>query len=329
METTGMEPTDQLDVILPAVTKLVARIRPDQLDAPTPCDDFTVHDVIDHMIVLGTTFAHLFRGEEPPAITAPAVYGRVPSAEFASAMSELGDAVAASGAQQRWLVTPIGEMDGATFARVVAVDGLVHGWDLAVATGVPFTVDPDVVAAVDDFARAALSDELRAGGLFASATEAPADATTLESLAAFSGRTVDARWRTRPAAIAVAKDEIPTKMAVPGATARQLVDFGDASGYGAMAGEYFSLAAGTDIAPLLAGLDDDTCHAPHWGYMLEGEVIVTFVGGSEATFQGGELFFWPAGHSVRVTEDAEVILFSPRDEHVAVLDHMLDKLATT
>ena len=61
-----MEPTEQLSHILPAVSTVVDRIRQHQLDDPTPCDQFTVHDVIDHMIVLGGTLAYLFRGEQPP-----------------------------------------------------------------------------------------------------------------------------------------------------------------------------------------------------------------------------------------------------------------------
>jgi hypothetical protein len=63
----------------------------------------------------------------------------------------------------------------------------------------------------------------------------------------------------------ISKDQIPAKINVPGAVARQVTDFGNAAGYGTMAGEYFSLDAGTDIAPLLKGLNDDACHAPHWG----------------------------------------------------------------
>jgi len=51
----------------------------------------------------------------------------------------------------------------------------------------------------------------------------------------------------------IAKQNIPTKINVPGAIARQQLDFGDATGYAKMAGEYFSLGAGTDIAPLLKG----------------------------------------------------------------------------
>ena len=287
-----------------------------------------MHDVLDHMMVLGGAFAHMFRGDEPPAIDAPPVYGRVPAAEFRAAMDDLLTAVKSEGAMERTLATPIGQMPGATFACVVAFDGLVHGWDVAVASGQSMSVPDEVVDAVDGFARVAITDELRDAGMFAAATQPPADASRLERLAAFSGRTVDERWRSVAAPLQIDKHAIPTKMEVPGATARQTLDFGDATGYGRIAGEYFTLAAGTDIAPLLHGLEHDTCHAPHWGYMLAGEVVVSFVDGSETTCREGELFYWPPGHSVRVTDDAEVILFSPQDEHVAVLDHMLAKLAT-
>ena len=127
----------------------------------------------------------------------------------------------------------------------------------------------------------------------------------------------------------VTKEAVPTKIDVPGALARQLPDFGDATGYGAISGEYFSLGAGTDIAPLLAGLDDDACHAPHWGYIISGRLVVSYTDGSDETCTGGDLFYWPPGHSVRVVDDADVILFSPQDEHTEVLDHMLDKMAVS
>jgi hypothetical protein len=57
--------------------------------------------------------------------------------------------------------------------------------------------------------------------------------------------------------VRISKDQIPAKINVPGAVARVATDFGDATGFGKMGGEYFSLGAGTDIAPLLKGLKDD------------------------------------------------------------------------
>jgi hypothetical protein len=43
--------------------------------------------------------------------------------------------------------------------------------------------------------------------------------------------------------------------------------------------------------------------------------------------QTGDLFYWPSGHTVAVVDDAEVILFSPRAEHLAVMDHMKRQMA--
>lgn len=123
----------------------------------------------------------------------------------------------------------------------------------------------------------------------------------------------------------IAKETIPAKISIPGAIARQVADFGDAPA-AKMAGEYFSLGAGTDIAPLLQGLKDDTCQAPHWGYVIAGEVVVTYSNGSSETCATNDLFFWPPGHSVRVVNDAELVLFSPEREHTAVMDHMLEKM---
>jgi hypothetical protein len=125
----------------------------------------------------------------------------------------------------------------------------------------------------------------------------------------------------------IARRDIPVRIDVPGAVARQKTDFGNATGYGTISGEYFSLGAGTDIAPLLQGLEGDLCQAPHWGYVLQGELTVTYADGTQESPVGGDLFYWPPGHTVKVGADAEVILFSPQREHSEVMDHMLKKMA--
>lgn len=185
-----MDVTDQLTEILPTLSATVDRIYGLQLDQATPCSRFTVHDVLNHMIVGGGTFAYLFRGERPPEIEAPIVYGWVPAKEFRQAMDDLLDAVNSPGALDRMISTPLGEMRGDDFARFVAFDGLVHGYDLASATGQEYDPPADVVAAVDEFARTAITPEMRDGDTFAAPTSPPDDATPLERLVAFSGRTI-------------------------------------------------------------------------------------------------------------------------------------------
>jgi hypothetical protein len=126
----------------------------------------------------------------------------------------------------------------------------------------------------------------------------------------------------------IAKQDIPVRIDAAGAIARQKTGFGDASGYGTISGEYFSLCAGTDIAPLLQGLENDLCQSPHWGYVLQGELTVTYADGKSEALAGGDLFYWPPGHTVRVDQDAELILFSPQHEHSEVMNHMLGKMAS-
>ena len=61
--------------------------------------------------------------------------------------------------------------------------------------------------------------------------------------------------------------------------------------------------------------------------MLSGAVVVSYTDGTVESCVGDDLFYWPPGHSVRVVDDAEIILFSPQAEHGAVMDHMLARMA--
>lgn len=124
----------------------------------------------------------------------------------------------------------------------------------------------------------------------------------------------------------IAKNDVPVKIDVPGAVARQVTDFGDASKYGKIGGEYFSLGKGTDITDLLHGLENNLCQAPHWGYLIEGAVTVTYADKTAESIKGGDLFYWPPGHTVRADEAAEIILFSPQHEHSPVIDHIKAKV---
>lgn len=123
----------------------------------------------------------------------------------------------------------------------------------------------------------------------------------------------------------VAKDDVDVKLQLPGAILRQRTDFGDVTGYGKISGEYFSLAAGVDTAPLFTGLEDNLCQCPHWGYVLNGRITTTDAAGRQESVATSDLFYWPPGHNVRVDEDAEIVMFSPQHEHSHVIDHMIEK----
>jgi uncharacterized protein (TIGR03086 family) len=178
----AMDPLTQLAQLGPLLAGIVGAITPDQLDRPTTCAKFAVRGVLEHMIGGATAFAAAYRGETPTEPDTSDVL-----AAFGPALNDLAAAISAPGALGRTISAPFGEVPGDTFARFVVLDGLVHGWDLATATGQAYNPHEELVADVDVFARQTL-DPLRDGETFGPAVELPWDATPIERLAAYTGR---------------------------------------------------------------------------------------------------------------------------------------------
>lgn len=124
----------------------------------------------------------------------------------------------------------------------------------------------------------------------------------------------------------IAKEDIDVKMEIPGAVIRQQTEFGDATGLGKISGEYFSLSAGVDTTQLFQGLEGDLCQCPHWGFVLCRQLTTTDANGTQETVKANALFYWPPGHNVKVNEDAEIVMFSPQQQHSQVINHMIEKV---
>jgi hypothetical protein len=124
----------------------------------------------------------------------------------------------------------------------------------------------------------------------------------------------------------VARESVDVRLEIPGAVIRQRRGFGDAGGFDTISGEYFTLAAGVDTTPLFEGLEGDLCQCPHWGYVLRGRITTTDAAGAQETVTANDLFYWPPGHNVLVESDAEIVMFSPQDEHSHVIEHMIEKV---
>lgn len=184
-----MDPLAQFEQLGPVLGAVIGDLRPDQLDEPTPCAEFTVRGVLEHMIGGATQFAAAYRGEAPPAPNFDD-----PIAGVQSALGDLASSISAPGALDRTIHAPFGEVDGASFARFVVLDGLVHGWDLAIATGQDYDPPAALVAGASAFAEQTL-DPLRDGQTFKNAVEPTPHATPIERLAAFTGRTIPAAAR--------------------------------------------------------------------------------------------------------------------------------------
>lgn len=116
-----------------------------------------------------------------------------------------------------------------------------------------------------------------------------------------------------------AADTMPAAIDIEGVSVRGKT-------YGEMMVGKLKLAKGSDLAPVLAGLPHDHCQCPHWGYVIEGEIAVTYQDGTTETVSAGDLYYWPPGHVLRFTADTTYVEFSPAAEMSAVLTHVKAKM---
>jgi len=72
-------------------------------------------------------------------------------------------------------------------------------------------------------------------------------------------------------------------------------------------------SADADLAPFFAGLPDDRCQSPHLGYVFRGKVTFTFADGREETYEAGDAYYVPPGHTPIHFAGAEIVEFSPTD----------------
>jgi uncharacterized protein (TIGR03086 family) len=179
-----MGPLEQLEVLIPGFVQLASQDREGFLDLPTPCDGWVVRDLLGHINGGARAFAAAFEERE----VRERDLGERPAETVAEALADFDVAVRGPGALERTVVSPFGPMPGEVFARLAALDLLMHTWDLSRATGQEPEVPDGIVKAADEFARQAVTDDLRTPGVFGPEVAAPANSSPLDALAAFTGR---------------------------------------------------------------------------------------------------------------------------------------------
>lgn len=183
---TGVQLFDQVG---PTLIGVVGNIREEDFARPTPCAKLDVAGVLEHLAGGASAFAPLIAGGAEPGV-APTEGPLLERCQ--AALGALVDAAHSDGAEERTISTPFGDLPGSTFITYLAFDGLTHAWDLATATGQPIAPDDDLVGRIDQFVRGFLTPAMRDGDTFAEATTPPSNATPLERLVAFSGRSIPA-----------------------------------------------------------------------------------------------------------------------------------------
>lgn len=180
-----------------AVGALIAKVRLDQWSAPTPCSDWTVRALVDHLIGMNRVFIALLAGQTPPQRPAAGHVERDPVGAYRDTAAALLSAFTAPGVLAREYQGPLGSATGAERLQIRLYDLLAHGWDLARATGQRAEL-PDAVAEQSlAFARSQVSEQAR-HGRFGPAQNIEGRASAIERLVAFLGRPVDTAPVTHP-----------------------------------------------------------------------------------------------------------------------------------
>lgn len=183
----SIEPLDQA---VTTARSIIAEVKPDQLDAPSPCASWKVADVINHVIGGHHFFAGIMSGK-PSQSEAPNFAAGDYLAAFDEAVGASRGAFLADGAMERMIELPFGTMPGSAVAGLLATDTFTHTWDIAKATGQSTDLAPDLAAGLLEGVRGAIQDSFRGEdgkALFGPECVAPARATNADRLAAFLGR---------------------------------------------------------------------------------------------------------------------------------------------
>jgi uncharacterized protein (TIGR03086 family) len=151
---------------------LLGEVTPDDLERPTPCSEWTVADLSDHVVNSVAGMATMARGGEPDWATS----------------THHDDPAAAFHREGRALVEALDASDGAFPDGMAAAELAVHTYDLAVALGRRTAdLDPEIAEAGHAFMTASMTDDMR-GSAFGPQQPVPDNANAYERIAAFAGR---------------------------------------------------------------------------------------------------------------------------------------------
>jgi uncharacterized protein (TIGR03086 family) len=185
--------TKQLEMFLRAVDEFDRRVQgtgADDMDKPTPCSDWNVHALLNHLVnedkwvkplLEGKTIAEVgdaFDGD---------LLGDDPQLAWKQASEEAKAAAQVPGATEATAHLSFGDFSGGDYLDQVTADHLIHGWDLAKATGGDVALDQQLMEHVYEWA-VPIEGALKGSGAYGEKIEPPDDADLQTKLLAVFGR---------------------------------------------------------------------------------------------------------------------------------------------
>jgi uncharacterized protein (TIGR03086 family) len=175
-------------------TVLVRTLEPDELTARTPCSEYDVRGLVNHLLYWGPALEAAARKQDVPAVTpAGEAEADLVHSDWASILVRQADAfVDAYSAPEAWQGTStMAGLPAATVGAMILMEFVLHGWDLARATGRDLTVPGEVVSATHDGV-AGIAEQARGMGIFGPEVPLPVSASLFDRTLSLSGR--DPAW---------------------------------------------------------------------------------------------------------------------------------------
>lgn len=173
-----------------AARSVLGGVSEHQLTASSPCSEWDVAALIDHLVGSQHWFLQAVSGTKPADAAVDVSSGdyRVAYDEVAASVM---DVLSADGFESRAVDLPFGTFTGAQFVDFVGLETLAHSWDLAKATSQNTDLAPDASAHLLDVAQAMMGGDRVENANFGSVQPCPPDGSAADRLAAFLGRRVD------------------------------------------------------------------------------------------------------------------------------------------
>jgi uncharacterized protein (TIGR03086 family) len=184
------DPVNDLARAIGQTEAIISRVRPDQARLATPCPDWDVQALVDHVVKdvqMFTDRANRTKSEGGHA----GISGDDWTGQYRAASDSLLAAWRRDGALDGIVELPFGKFPPTWFVGQQLADLVVHGWDIAKATGQPTEFDPELSRFALDWAKENLRPEYR-GRDFGPEVPVPEDASGLDRLVGFFGR--DPAW---------------------------------------------------------------------------------------------------------------------------------------
>lgn len=169
--------------------RLVGQIGDDQWDNPTPCSEWSVRDLVNHIVYEDQWAPPLLAGSTTEEIGdrfEGDLLGDDPKAAWASASQEAIDSAAGIDVEFKVNVS-WGQIPAREYLAQLFMDHLIHGWDLARGIGADDRLDPELVEACWAVAQDQV-EMIRGSGVFGDQLNVPAEADTQTRLLALLGR---------------------------------------------------------------------------------------------------------------------------------------------